>query len=56
MDTSTFYVNAPLSREEYQALGMLAKGNGRAKGQELRAIAVAKLSSVGLLKKKGARK
>lgn len=50
MDTATFYVNAPLSEAEHEALATLAKGHGRAKGQELRALAVAKLYSLGLLK------
>lgn len=50
MDSATFYVNAPLNEAEHEALASLAKGNGRAKGQELRALAVAKLYALGLLK------
>ena len=44
------YVNAPFTEEEHAALAELAKGNGRAKGQELRALAVSRLNSIGLLK------
>lgn len=37
--SATFYVNAPLNREEHAALERMANAEGRAKGQQLRLIA-----------------
>lgn len=54
MESATFYVNAPLNEAEHEALVALAEGNRRAKGQELRCLAVAKLQSLGLLSPKRA--
>jgi hypothetical protein len=51
MESETFYVNAPLSEAEHRVLAALAKGNRRAKGQELRLLAVSELYTRGLLKR-----
>jgi hypothetical protein len=38
MDSTTFYVNAPLSKPEHDALARMARNEGRSKGQQLRLI------------------
>lgn len=59
----TIYINTPFAETEHDALALLAKTEGRSKGQQLRALALAGLAAAGLLsstptprKKKGVTK
>jgi len=45
------YVNTPLLKEEHDALEALAKAEGRAKGKQLRALAIQRLQDLGFLPK-----
>lgn len=47
--SATFYVNTPLDEREHRTLEALAKREGRAKGQQLRSLAISKLIEMGEL-------
>ena len=55
----TFYINAPLLKDEHDAVAALALKNGRAKGQQLRVMVLAGLAEAkskrGLRVRKGER-
>ena len=53
----THYINAPLRKEEHDAVAALAAKHGRAKGQQIRVMVLAELKSTkrGLRLRKGER-
>lgn len=50
--TSIFYVNAPLTKEEHDALAAMAKREGRSKGKQLKLICAAALGLSSMAVKK----
>lgn len=47
---STIYINTPFAKEEHDAIAALARAEGRSKGQQLRALALAGLAAAGFAK------